>query len=61
MRTFTCAMFDAADTRPTVTLILAADEERARVLARSELARAHRAVAVEIREGGRLIDVVRAA
>ena len=61
MRTFTCAMFDTDDSQPTVTLILAADEDRARALALSELARAHRAVAVEIREGGRLIDVVKAA
>jgi hypothetical protein len=57
MRYFCCAIFDAVDSAPTRSFILAADERRARVLARSELARTHRATRAEVSENGRLIAV----
>jgi hypothetical protein len=60
MRYFSCAIFDDRDERPTRSLILAADELRALILARSELARTHAAVYAEIREGQRLVSVERA-
>jgi hypothetical protein len=60
MRYFSCAIFDRRDQQPTRSMILAADELRARILARSELARTHAALYAEIREGQRLVGVERA-
>jgi hypothetical protein len=59
MRTFTCAIYERADARPAMSLILAADEARALALARRELHRAWPAAAIEIREHGRLVAVER--
>lgn len=57
MRYFSCAIFDTQDRTPIRSLILAADELRARMLARSELGRTHRAAYAEVREGERLVGV----
>ena len=55
MRTFSCFITGEASPTPTLSLILADSEERARELARRELLDAHRPIAVELCEGGRRI------
>jgi hypothetical protein len=55
MRTFTCYTYDEAATVPLLSFIFAADEMRARELARRELQDARRPVAVEIHEQGKLL------
>ena len=61
MRYFACAIFDANDPVPVRSVILATNELRARALARSEMARNHRAIRAEIRENGTLLGVETAA
>jgi hypothetical protein len=60
MRTFTCLTTDGASTVPTLAFVFAADEERARALARRELMEAEHPVSVEVYENGRLLYVVQA-
>jgi len=55
VRTFSCFITGEASPTPTLSLILADSEERARELARRELLDAHRPIAVELCEGGRRI------
>ena len=52
MRTFSCFITGEVSTTPTLSLILADTEERARELARRELLEAHRPIAVELCVGG---------
>jgi hypothetical protein len=54
MRTFSCFLFSDRSVVPDFLLILAADEQRAQVLARREW-RSAKARAVELCEGGRLL------
>jgi hypothetical protein len=60
MRTFSCLVFEDLSSTPSLSFILAGDEERAIHLARRRLLQAE-AVAVEIREGGRLLWIEAAA
>jgi hypothetical protein len=53
MRTFTAHIHDNRYARPAEAFIVAADELRARVLARRELSNWAGAVRVEVRENGR--------
>ena len=55
MRTFTCFIADRRYAVPTLALILAADEERARELARRELNSAREHTGLELHENGRCI------
>lgn len=55
MRTFTCYTYDEAAAVPVLSFIFAADEQRARELARRELSDALRPMAVEIHERGQVI------
>ncbi|HET6971376.1 MAG TPA: hypothetical protein VFH92_09645 [Phenylobacterium sp.] len=59
MRYFSCAIFDSRDRTPTRSFIVASDEVRARVLARSELVRTHASLYAEVREGERLVCIER--
>jgi hypothetical protein len=60
MRTFTCLTTDGASAVPTLAFVFAANEGRARALARRELMEAERPVSVEVYENGRLLFVERA-
>lgn len=55
MRTFSCFTTDEGSTTPTLSLILADTEQRARELARRELMDARRPVSVEICEGEKVL------
>ena len=59
MRTFSCFISDSLSTVPTLALILAEDDKRARVLARRELMDARRPLSVEIRENGKFVAIER--
>lgn len=59
MRTFSCFINDSLSAVPTLALIFAEDDERARVLARRELMDARDPLSVEIREHGELIAIER--
>jgi hypothetical protein len=55
MRTFSCFIFEAQTSVPSLTFIVAASLEGAQELARRELLRARDALAVEICEGAQLL------
>jgi hypothetical protein len=55
MRTFSCFVTEQDSSTPTLALILAETEDRARELARRELRGARRPVAIEICEGAKLL------
>jgi hypothetical protein len=55
LRTFTCFTFDRESSVPATSFILAADEARARALARRELLQEPRSYAVEMRERGKVV------
>ena len=55
MRTFSCFTTERGCSTPTLSLILAESEQRARELARRELADAHRPVSIELCEGNRVL------
>lgn len=55
MRTFSCFITEGGCGTPTLSLILASDEHRARELAQRELLDAREPQAVEICEGARLL------
>jgi hypothetical protein len=55
MRTFSCITEDERNSAPTLSFILAEDEQRARELARRELSDADQPVSIEIRENGKLL------
>jgi hypothetical protein len=57
MRTFTCLITDRRYAVPTLSFVLAQDAERARELARRDLAANPHHAAVEVREGDRLLFV----
>jgi hypothetical protein len=61
MRTFSCSTKDGRSSTPTQSYILAADEQRARELARRELLGRTQPASMEIRENGRLLCVERSA
>ena len=60
MRTFTCFVADSRSAVPTLSIILADSEGRARLLARRELLDHKQAVSVEVCEGGRWLWTERA-
>jgi hypothetical protein len=60
MRTFSCFITDEGSSTPTLSLILADNEDRARELARRELADTRRPVSVEVCEGDKLLWAERA-
>lgn len=60
MRTFSCFISDSRSAVPTLSLILAEDEARARLLARRELLDTRQAVSIEVCEGGKLLWTERA-
>lgn len=55
MRTFSCFITGQGSSTPTLSLILAETEHRARELARRELIDSRHAIAIELREGGRVL------
>jgi hypothetical protein len=55
MRTFSCFVSDSLSAVPTLSFILAKDEDRARVLARRELLDNKHALSVEVCEGGKAL------
>lgn len=55
MRTFICSIHDRRYDQPGQAIILAADEQRARLLAERELANWAEAVKIEMRENGRTL------
>lgn len=57
MRTFSCFTTDRLHDVPSLSFIFAADEDRARELARREMLQIDQAVCVEVRENGRLVFV----
>lgn len=57
MRTFTCLTTQAGSDDPSLSFIFAADEHRARDLAKRELAEARIAAKVELYEDGKLLMV----
>lgn len=57
MRTFSCFTTDRLHDVPSLSFIFAANEERARELARRELMDVNQAVSVEIHENGKLLWV----
>lgn len=56
MRHFTCFVYDEVRSVPSLSIIIAADLERARELARRELLSTREGVSVEICEDGKLIS-----
>lgn len=55
MRTFTCLVTDTRYSVPTLTFFMTTDEERARELARRDLALNPHHESFELREGDRLL------
>ncbi len=55
MRIFSCFTHHRASTVPTLSFVLAADEERAKVVARRELMDVRGAVSLEVCEHGKLL------
>lgn len=55
MRTFSCFTTTQASSTPTHSFIMAADEERARVLALRELKQEPKPVSLELCENGRVL------
>jgi hypothetical protein len=55
MRIFSCFTHHRASTVPTLSFIFAADEARAKVLARRELREERDAVTLEVCENGKLL------
>lgn len=59
MRTFSCFIRDSRHETPSLAFVFAADDERARELARRELLDTPDGVEVEIIENGRTFAVLR--
>jgi len=55
MRTFSCFVTEAGCSTPTLALIIAATEDRARELARREMRDARRPISIELCEGATLL------
>lgn len=55
MRTFSCFITERGSSTPTLSLILADSEQRARALAHRELRDARHPITIEMCEGGRLL------